>query len=137
MSGLALASVPARTASSAALAGLPGAGLGIELVRLLLSLLAVAALILLFAWLTRRLQQLQQRRLGSGRRMQCVETLHTGLKERLLLVRVDDTELLLGATPQGLQTLHVLPPRPAGAEAAPEVPPAGFEAVLRRWMPTR
>ena len=131
----------AHSAAAPALAPLSGSALGADLLRMAASLAAVVALILLLGWLTRRLQHASAMRAGGpARRLRQLESLNIGLKERVVLVRVDHQDILLGSSPQGLRTLHVLPARDPAAEPpaqAPTLAPGGFDAVLKRWMRPR
>lgn len=134
-------SVMAPTPGAPAPLSVPGAGIGAELARLMASLAAVIALILVIAWLTRRLQQASIMRAGGpARRLRQLESLNIGLKERVVLVRVDHQDILLGSSPQGLRTLHVLPAVDPLAEPPTQAPApvqGGFDAVLKRWMRPR
>ena len=131
----------AHSAATPALAPLSGSALGADLLRMAASLAAVVALILLLGWLTRRLQHASAMRAGGpARRLRQLESLNIGLKERVVLVRVDHQDILLGSSPQGLRTLHVLPAVDPAAESPPQTPapvPSGFDAVLKRWMRPR
>ncbi|AFC86471.1 flagellar biosynthetic protein FliO [Frateuria aurantia] len=131
----------AHSVAAPALAPLSGTALGADVLRMAASLAAVVALILLLGWLTRRLQQASALRAGGpARRLRQLETLNIGLKERVVLVRVDHQDILLGSSPQGLRTLHVLPAVDPAAEPPPPAPtpaPGGFDAVLKRWMRPR
>ena len=65
-------------------------------VRFVLALVFVLGLIGLLAWLGRRFGMTpNSNRVGSGRRLQIVETAAVDGKRRLVLVRRDDTEHLL------------------------------------------
>lgn len=71
------------------------------LVSLLLTLLAIVAC----AWLLKRMQFGP---MGQGQQaMKILAVLPLGSRERLLLVQVGHTQLLLGATAQAIHTLHV------------------------------
>lgn len=84
----------------------------------LFSLILVVALILALGWLARRMPGVA--RTGNVTGLRVVASLPIGQRERLLVVEVGDTQLLIGAGPGGIQTLHTLEqplqesPTPAG-----------------------
>ncbi len=98
----------------AAEASLPAAD-GAYLVRLVAGLVLVLALLGALAWASRRFG-LGRLAGASGGRLQVLASLSLGARERLLLVRVDGDELLLGVTQNGIRRLHRLP----AASAAPD-----------------
>ena len=83
------------------------------------ALLAVLALIVALGWLLKRLP-------GSGFRpsqgLKVVASLNVGAKERVVVVEVNGTQLLLGVTAGGICALHQLP-EPLPAAAGPTLPP--------------
>ncbi len=104
---------------------------GGELLRVLLSLVAVVALIFAAGWLSRRLQA---RSRPGGRRIRCVEAMALGARDRVLLIEADGKRLLIGAGPGGMRTLHVY----EGEAPMQEDPPAllavpDLAQLLSRW----
>jgi len=100
-----------------------------------LALLVVVGFIAALAWLARR-----SRRFGAGSagRIQVLSEQAFGVKERCVLVRVGDTDILLGVTQNSISALHVFP---AGANTeAPPAPPAAapklpnFKDLLMRSL---
>jgi len=100
-----------------------------------LALLVVVGFIAALAWLARR-----SRRFGadSAGRIQVLSEQAFGVKERCVLVRVGDTDILLGVTQNSISALHVFP---AGANTeAPPAPPAAapklpnFKDLLMRSL---
>jgi len=81
-----------------------------------LALLLVVGLIALLAWAMRRMRGFGT---GTQDRIQVLSDRSVGPKERCLLVRVGDTDILVGVAPGSVNTLHVFP---AGANT--EAPPA-------------
>ncbi|VAW78095.1 Flagellar biosynthesis protein FliO [hydrothermal vent metagenome] len=73
--------------------------------QLTLGMLAVLALILLIAWLLKRSGGFQ---MASGGGLRVLGGLSMGARERVVLIQVGDTQLLLGVAPGRVQTLHVL-----------------------------
>lgn len=69
-----------------------------------LGLIAVLAVIFLSAWLVRRLQGLQG---PSSNAVKVVAVLPVGQRERVALLEVGKTQLLVGITAQSIRTLHV------------------------------
>ncbi len=125
---------PAAAASAAAPVAASGS-FG-ELLRVVLSLIAVVVMILAVGWLTRRMQA---RVRPGGQRVRCLESLALGVKERVLLLEVGERQLLVGASPSGLRTLLVLdqplpPPKPQAA--VPGIP-SSFRDVLAQWRKRR
>lgn len=106
------------------------ANVGGELLRVLLSLVAVVALIFVAGWLSRRMQA---RSRPGGRRIRCVESMAVGTRDRVLLLDADGKRLLVGVGPGGMRTLHVY----EGAATADVVPVApsvpDFAQLLSRW----
>lgn len=111
----------------------PSAGGG--LLEVTLALLVVLALIAGLAWLMRRM-----RRIGgsAGNRIQVLGEHSLGVKERAVLLRVGDTDLLVGVAPGNVRALHVFAPG-ANTEAPPP-PPAtatslpNFKDLLMRSL---
>jgi flagellar protein FliO/FliZ len=102
-----------------------------------LALLLVVGLIALLAWAARRM-----RGFGIGgatrERIQVLGDRAIGPKERCLLVRVGETDILIGVAAGSVRPLHVFPP---GANTeAPPAPPAGapkmpdFKDLLMRSL---
>ena len=81
---------------------LPDAG---SVLGILFSLLLVMALILGLAWLLRCFQGLTG---AGGAELKTITALAVGQRERVVLVQVGQTQLLLGVAPGRVQTLHVL-----------------------------
>jgi flagellar protein FliO/FliZ len=91
--------------SAQAVVPLSAAGMGGQLVQLLLGLLLVIGLIFLLAWLMRRVQQIVPR---GGQVIKVVATQALGPRDRLVLVQVGVEQVLLGLTPGNITSLHVL-----------------------------
>lgn len=68
-------------------------------------LLLIVAIILGAAWFMRRYGNLQS---SAGGAMRVLAGMPLGPRERVILVQVGDTQLLLGIAPGRVQTLHVL-----------------------------
>jgi flagellar protein FliO/FliZ len=101
----ALSAEPGAPFAAPLLQAPPSTGGG--LLRVTLALLVVLAAVLAAAWLTRRM-----RSLGSGRAqadLQVLAQMPLGTRERAVLLRVGDCQLLIGVTPTNVRTLHVLP----------------------------
>ncbi|KJV36300.1 flagellar biosynthetic protein FliO [Luteibacter yeojuensis] len=106
---------------------------GAEIVRVLVSLLGVVALIFFVGWLSRRAQA---RVRPGGRKIRVIETLPVGMKEKVVLLEVGGTQLLVGASPTGgLRTLHVLDTPVQDDATPPSATPAirGFRDILSQW----
>jgi flagellar protein FliO/FliZ len=116
----------------AAPATAPAVDSGAEIVRVLISLLGVVALIFFVGWLSRRAQA---RVRPGGRRIRVIETMPVGIKEKIMLLEVGGTQLLVGASPTGgMRTLHVLA-TPVQDDTTPTQAPSirGFRDVLAQW----
>jgi flagellar protein FliO/FliZ len=84
-----------------------------------LALIVIVALIAGLAWVMKR-----TRGFGSGgrERIQVLGDRSLGQKERCVLVRVGETDILIGVAAGSVRTLHVFPAG-ASTEAPPESPP--------------
>ncbi len=111
-----------------AASGLAQAGLG---------LFAVIALILLLAWLARRAGLVRH---GQGGQMKVIGSTMLGARQRLVMVEVGDTCLVLGVSAGEIRTLHTLPAQAAHKPdqnpggAASQVPAGSFGQKLLRAM---
>lgn len=106
--------VMAATQDAAAVpAALDAGSMVAPLLRMLLSLGVVLALVAALAWLARRLRGVANRRTGL---IEIVSALPLGTREKVLLLRVGEEQILVGISPAGMRPLHVL--RAAAADQA-------------------
>ncbi len=75
-----------------------------EYLSVLFNLLLVLSLLGGMFWLLRRLKRLRQPKLVS---IELQHVSHLGNREKLILVRVKEKDILLGVTPQQITALHV------------------------------
>ncbi|WP_265919889.1 flagellar biosynthetic protein FliO [Cupriavidus nantongensis] len=137
----------------AALAALPGAAIAAEgtpapaisgaasLAQAGLGLFAIIALILGLAWMARRAGLVRH---ATGGAMKVVGSTMLGARQRLVLVEVGDTWLVLGVSPGEIRPLHTMAAgSPAASQtggahivAGPSQPPTGgsFAEKLLRSM---
>lgn len=108
--------VLACLASPAVVLAVDGQGFGVggapletqgpgSLLQLVLSLFLVLAAIVSAAWLLRRFGRFQS---SAGGALRIIGGLPVGARERVVLIQVGKTQLLLGVAPGRVQTLHVL-----------------------------
>lgn len=74
-----------------------------SIVQIIFSLLLVLAAIVLVAWLLRRMNVAQQ---GSGNLLKVLGSVAVGQRERIVLIEVNDTCLVVGVGPGQVRTLH-------------------------------
>lgn len=122
-----LASLPALAADTPP--ALPDAGTGLG--QVLLGLMVVIAVLLASLHLLKRLQSPR----GKGAAgLKVVAATAVGPRERVVVVEVGETWLVLGVAPGQVNTLHTLP-RQVLPEDAPAPPPgADFAAWLKKAL---
>ncbi|MDP9902291.1 flagellar biosynthetic protein FliO [Variovorax ginsengisoli] len=91
---------------------------GSSMLQAVLGTLVVVGAIFLCAWLGRRFGV---HRMGGNGLVKVVSTSMVGQRERVVVVEVAGTWLVLGVTAQNVQTLHTLPAQ-ASHDAAPAQP---------------
>jgi len=100
-------------------------------------LFVVLALLFGTAWLVRRLQRLQTTTPGL---LQPIAQQQLGLKERVMLLRIDQENILIACTGNGIRTLHTWQgPLPQGlaTSAAVTAETAPFVEHLKRLLAER
>lgn len=100
-------------------AGVPGAPAE-SVLHTATALMVVLVLIFALAWLARRLQGLRPAAAGL---LQIQGGVQVGARERVVLLRAGDKQLLIGVAPGRVQTLHVFD------QALSAAPTAGTGAV--------
>ncbi|MGC8518419.1 MAG: flagellar biosynthetic protein FliO [Steroidobacteraceae bacterium] len=98
------------------------------------ALLIVLAAVFALAWLTRRMRMLGNR---AGHALEILASTPLGPKERAVLLKVGETQVLLGVAPGQVTALHVLA-QPiqigTGASAALAAARPTFAALLKRSL---
>jgi flagellar protein FliO/FliZ len=105
------------------------------LLRVVVALLIVLAAVLAAAWLARRMRALSAGAASSS--LELLAQLPLGARERAVLVRVGECQLLLGVAPGAVRTLHVFTQAAASMSNAvvapqPGTPQPGTPAVDTR-----
>jgi flagellar protein FliO/FliZ len=115
--GMVLMSMPARAAAqTAALPETPGVS-GSAMLQMLLGLALVIGVLFLGAYFLRRFGS--GRMFGNSDALRVVGGLMLGPRERIVLLEVGETWLVVGVVPGQIKTLHTLPRSdlPAGRDA--------------------
>jgi flagellar protein FliO/FliZ len=100
-----------------------------------LALLLVVGFIMLLAWGLKRMRRFG---IGGSDRIQVLSDRALGPKERCVLVRVGDTDVLIGVAQGSVRTLHVFPvganteAPPAATPESPKLP--SFKDLLMRSL---
>ena len=110
------ANLPTVPSAPAAPSGGVGAG---GMLQAVLGMACVLGLILACAWLARRFGL---QRLGGGHVVKVVSSTSVGQRERVVVVEVAGQWLVLGVTPQNINTLHALPAQAGAAQTANAAP---------------
>ena len=112
---------------SLATGGLPAGNLTSAALRMIVGLAIVLALLGATAWVSRRF------RVGGGLRgglIEVISGLSLGTRERVVLLRVGDDQVLVGVSPSGMRTLHVLSRTPADPQT--QKPAGEFASFMNR-----
>ena len=86
----------------------------------LFSFIFVIGLLLALLWTLRKLQGGASLLGKNTQRMQTLETLSVGTRQKIMLIRVDDREILIGVTAQQLSVLTPWPEAGTPDAASPE-----------------
>lgn len=132
-----LACLPARAALPTVSAAAPAAaGNASSLLQAGFGMLLVLGLIFLLAWLARRFGV---QRLGASSAISVISSAAVGTRERVVVVQVAGTWLVLGVTSAQVNVLHTLPAQTIPGPSPGGTAPAGgmvalFQTRLREAM---
>ncbi len=115
---------PSLTCAQASAADSPGVS-GTALAQILLVLTLIVALLFAGAFLLRRLNQ--GGHFGNAGPLRIVSALMVGTRERIVLIEVGESWLVVGIVPGQIKTLHTLPK----GEAAP---PPNRDKPFGHWL---
>ena len=100
-----------------------------SILQIIFSLLLVLAAVVLVAWILKRINLPQH---GAGSVLKVISGVAVGQRERIVLVEVNDTWLVVGVAPGQVRTLHSMPkadlPIPQG-ETSP-----GMDGKFQGWL---
>ncbi|MBI4809596.1 MAG: flagellar biosynthetic protein FliO [Nitrosomonadales bacterium] len=77
-----------------------------SILQVIFSLLLVLAAVVVVAWLLKRINQPLQ---GAGNALKIISGVAVGQRERIVLVEVNDTWLVVGVAPGQVNALHTMP----------------------------
>ena len=109
----------------------PSAVPGSPLMQVSGALLGIILLILVAAWVIKRLGFAPKG--GSTRGLKVSASTSLGPRERVVIVDVEDARLVLGVTASTINVLHTLPPAPVVPEETPSAP-ADFQAMMKSLL---
>lgn len=107
-----------------------------SILQVIFSLLLVLAAVVLVAWIIKRINLPQH---GAGSLLKVISGVAVGQRERIVLVEVNDTWLVVGVAPGQVRTLHtmpkvVVPVAPAGIPGAPADLPGQADGKFQVWL---
>jgi flagellar protein FliO/FliZ len=108
-----------------------------SIVQVIFSLLLVLAAVVLVAWLLKRINLPQQ---GAGSQLKVISGVAVGQRERIVLVEVNDTWLVVGVAPGQVNALHSMPKAELPPQQAGTPPDAGgknFQGWLKQMVEKR
>ena len=126
----------AQTATRPAYTPPPPAVSSGSILQVVFSLLLVLAAVVLVAWILKRINLPQH---GAGNLLKVISGVAVGQRERIVLVEVDDTWLVVGVAPGQVRTLHSMPKAELPVPQAGMPPGTGgkFQDWLKQVMEKR
>jgi flagellar protein FliO/FliZ len=99
-----------------------------SVLQVILSLFLVLAAVVLVGWILKRINLPQQ---GAGNALKVISGVAVGQRERIVLVEVNDTWLVVGVAPGQVNALHTMPKGtlPSASDTAP-----GFDNKFQGWL---
>ena len=114
-------------------AAVPGVG-AMSILKVLFGLAVVLGAVVAAGWLARRMSPAP---LGGGW-LRVQSGVSVGARERVMLVEIEDTWLIVGVAPGQVSLLHTMPrPPQAAAASAGTASPANFSAWLKNTLERR
>lgn len=110
----------------------PALPAGSVLTQVSTALGGILLLILLAGWLFRRLGFAPQAR--NNKLLNLRASCQVGQRERVVVIEVDNTLLVLGVTAQQITPLHTLPAAAADSTAAEATAPADFRQLMQKVL---
>jgi flagellar protein FliO/FliZ len=106
-----------------------------SVLQIIVSLLLVLAAVVMVAWVLKRINLPQQ---GSGNALKVISGVAVGQRERVVLVEVNDTWLVVGVAPGQVNALHSMPKGSIPVQAiGAENPSNEFQNWLKKMMEKR
>jgi len=100
-----------------------------SILQVIFSLLLVLAAVMLVAWILKRINLPQH---GAGSLLKVISGVAVGQRERIVLVEVNDTWLVVGVAPGHVQALHSMPK--ADLPIPHEETPPGMDGKFQVWL---
>lgn len=110
----------------------PALPAGSVLTQVSTALGGILLLILLAGWLFRRLGFAPQAR--NSKLLNLRASCQVGQRERVVVIEVENTLLVLGVTAQQITPLHTLPAPPKDSTVADTAPPADFRQLMQKVL---
>lgn len=107
-----------------------------SVMQVIFSLLLVLAAVAVVAWIMKRINLPQH---GASRLLKVISGVAVGPRERVVLMEVNDTWLVLGVAPGQVRTLHTMPKGtiPAGSVNSASDPDGKFQGWLKQMVEKR
>lgn len=106
-----------------------------SVLQVILSLLLVLAAVVLVGWVLKRINLPQQ---GAGNALKVVSGVAVGQRERIVLVEVNDTWLVVGVAPGQVNALHTMPKGVVPSVTGPATSDdSKFQVWLKQMMEKR
>ncbi len=107
--------------------------------QIIFSLILVLAAVAVVAWIMKRINLPQH---GAASLLKVVSGVAVGPRERVVLMEVNDTWLVVGVAPGQVRTLHTMPKGaiPSGSGSTPDaagLPDGKFQMWLKQMMEKR
>ena len=100
-----------------------------SVLQVIFSLVLVLAAVVLVAWILKRINLPQQ---GAGSVLKVISGVAVGQRERIVLVEVNDTWLVVGVAPGQVRTLHSMPKTDLPFPQAEAV--SGIDGKFQIWL---
>jgi len=106
-----------------------------SVLQVIVSLLLVLAAVVMVAWVLKRINLPQQ---GAGNALKVISGVAVGQRERVVLVEVNDTWLVVGVAPGQVNALHSMPKGSIPVQANTVGNPSNdFQSWLKKMMEKR
>lgn len=126
----------AETARPAYVPQPPSAVSSGSVLQIIFSLLLVLAAVVAIAWIMKRINLPQH---GAASLLKVISGVAVGPRERVVLMEVNDTWLIVGVAPGQVRTLHTMPKGalPSGNTSSTSMPDGKFQMWLKQMVEKR